>query len=218
MERLLTRDAALIAGANLIPLAGVLFAGWDPFTLLMLFWFETAVIGLWICVAVSIARQDAIDIKVSNGQGVRPGIGIGLFIAAHAGVFMLVHLFFLLGFRDMGSHAPEPGLLDLFPSLLFQRGLWLPLAGLFVVRGLIAILDHRDGRSLEPAVVGFYLRIVVMQFAIIAGGFFVILAGATVVPLILLVILRTAIDLGIEGFSDGLTKALSTRPAEAGRT
>ena len=124
MDRFLTRDAALIVGANLIPLTGVLFAGWDSFTLLMLYWFETAVIGVWICIAVSIARQPMLDIKANNGQPIKPGIGIGLFIAAHAGIFMFVHLFFLIGFREIGGGVRPLDIVELIPDLLIAKGLW----------------------------------------------------------------------------------------------
>ena len=91
----------------------------------------------------------------------------------------------------------------------------MPLAGLFLVRGLITVLDHRDGRTLEPPVVGFYLRIVVMQFVILAGGFFVIFLQGTLIPLILLVLLRTVIDVGIEGYSERITAALSAKRVKA---
>ena len=53
---------------------------------------------------------------------------------------------------------------------LIERGLWLPLAGLFVLRGLITVSDHAAGRPLEPTIIGFYVRIILMQIAIIIGG------------------------------------------------
>lgn len=212
MGNVATRDAALIVGANAIPILGVLLAGWDTFTLLILFWFESAVIGLWVCVAVTIGRQEMLAIaesKTAKGSmSLRPGIGAGLFIAAHAGIFMFVHLFFLVGFREIsGSGAFDVG--SIIPVQLIERGLWLPLAGLFVLRGLITISDHAAGRPLEPTIIGFYVRIILMQIAIIFGGFFVMLAGGTLVPLILLIILRAAIDLGIEPIVErlGISKA-----------
>ena len=52
-----------------------------------------------------------------------------------------------------------------------------------------------------------------MQLAILFGGFFVILIGGTVAPLILLIILRVAIDVGIEPIVERL--GLKDGPASA---
>jgi hypothetical protein len=163
---------------------------------------------------VTFSRQDTLTLRVARGEAIRPGLGIGLFIAAHAGVFMFVHMFFIFGFREIsGMHGSGPS--DLI-ALLLEGGLWLPLAALFALRGLITVSDHVDGRPLEPAIVGFYLRIIIMQVAIIFGGFVAVFAGGSIIPLVLLIGLRTAIDLGIEPIAErlgGLT-AQPERPAQ----
>lgn len=215
MLNMTARDAALIVGANAIPLLGVLLAGWDAFTVLMLFWLESAVIGIWVCVAVAISRQGPLEIQGMKGPPVQPGIGTALFILAHAGIFMLVHMFFLMGFNDIEGGGPD-GFFNPVATIgnqLIGHGLWLPLAGLFVLRGLITVSDHVADRRLEPIVIGFYVRIILMQLAILFGGFFVILIGGTVAPLILLIILRVAIDVGIEPIVERL--GLKDGPASA---
>jgi hypothetical protein len=195
-----TRDAALIVGANAIPLLGVVLAGWDAFTLLMLYWFESAVIGIWVCVSVAMG-DGRIEMFGATGDkgGFASGTGMALFIAAHAGIFMFVHLFFLFGFASI-NNVDEPGM-DVLLTLLIDKGLWLPVAGLFVLRGLVTVSDKLAGRPAGPVVLGFYLRIVVMQFVILLGGFFAILMGGSIVPLLILVALRIAIDVGIEPIS-----------------
>ena len=70
----------------------------------------------------------------------------------------------------------------------------MPLAGLFVITGLIAILDIRRDAPLGAVVAGFYLRIVVMQAVIILGGMLALAVGG-VALLVLLVIAKTAVDL-----------------------
>ena len=189
-----------------------MLAGWDAYTILMLYWFETAVIGLWVCAAVAISPRDSLNLPVDNGQKTKAGVGLALFIAAHAGIFMFVHLMFLTGFQ-MVSMSSGPSGPD-FGHLLFERGLWLPLAGLFLFRGLITLSDHAAGHPIEPTIVGFYIRIVVMQFVIILGGFFIALAGDALVPLLLLIGIRTAIDLRTEKLSEQVGVWLG-RAAEA---
>lgn len=214
-----TRDVALLVGANLIPLLGVLLAGWDPFTLLMLYWFESAVIGFWVCVAVATSRDQFSLFQQPGAQAAPSRIGEALFIAAHAGVFMFVHLFFLLGLSAVANlnRADDAGLLL---TLLVERGLWLPLAGLFLIRGLVTWSDRMADRPVGTTVIGFYLRILVMQFVILLGGLFIAIFASSLVPLILLIGLRLAIDIGIgpivERIGVTLAQAKSAGRAQAG--
>lgn len=218
----LTRDVALLVGANLIPLLGVLLAGWDPFTLLMLYWFESAVIGFWVCVAVATSRDQLSLFQQPGAQAAPSRIGEALLIAAHAGVFMFVHLFFLLGLSAVANlnRADDAGLLLTLLTLLVERGLWLPLAGLFLIRGLVSWSDRMAERPVGTTVIGFYLRILVMQFVILLGGLFIAIFASSLVPLILLIGLRLAIDIGIgpivERIGATLAQAKSAGRAQAG--
>ena len=219
LERYLTRDMALLVAANAIPLLGVLLAGWDAFTLLILYWFESAVIGLWVCVAIGMSTEKLAIFTRAGDPNAPSGIGAALFVAAHAGIFMFVHLMFLVGFRSVSSSGMDdvPALLM---RLLLEEGLWLPLAGLFLLRGLITVSDHVAGRPLGPVVTGFYMRIIVMQFVILLGGFVTLLLGDSVVQLILLIGLRLAIDVGIEPIAQRLklfANSEPSAPADPGR-
>ena len=44
-----TFTSMILILSNLVPLAGILFWGWDTFVLLCLYCLETAVIGFWTC-------------------------------------------------------------------------------------------------------------------------------------------------------------------------
>jgi hypothetical protein len=44
-RHLLRPSVLILVAANLVPLVGVIFWGWDAFVLLMLYWLETAVIA-----------------------------------------------------------------------------------------------------------------------------------------------------------------------------
>jgi hypothetical protein len=77
--------------------------------------------------------------------------------------------------------------------------LWLPLAGLFISHG-ISFFDNFLGRreyigaSMTQLMTAPYGRIVVMQLALIFGGWIVLLLKNPVPALALLVILKTALD------------------------
>ena len=72
----------------------------------------------------------------------------------------------------------------------------------------MTLSDKLAGRPVEPTVLGFYLRIIVMQFVILFGGFFILLLGSSLVPLLILIVLRVAIDLGIEPISRHISESL----------
>ena len=46
-----------LIGANLVPLAGVLFLGWDLASVIVLFWAESAVIGFYTALKMAIVGK-----------------------------------------------------------------------------------------------------------------------------------------------------------------
>ncbi|MES1239846.1 MAG: DUF6498-containing protein, partial [Chloroflexota bacterium] len=58
-----SRSAILLVAANLIPLVGVLLFGWSLWTILVLYWVENGIVGLWNVLRILLA-QGAILPKV----------------------------------------------------------------------------------------------------------------------------------------------------------
>ena len=201
-------SSLLLIAVNLLPLGGVLFWGWDAFVLLILYWFETAVIAFWAIVRVT-SRAGLADSEIRFANSTRqPGpIGTALFLTLHAGIFMGVHFVFLWvlfsGTWPEIVHGPR----DFFVKLVVDTGLWAPLLVIFLVRGAYEIRDRllRRLASDDPpspesklVLVGLYVRIFVMQLTIILGGFFAMAAGSNVFALALLVAIKTAVDLAVD--------------------
>ena len=86
-----TFTAVLIG--NLIPVAGVLFLGWDAAQILILYWIENVILGLLTLPRILAARRPQ-----SNASGDRLGnsIGAAAFFTVHYGVFCIGHLTFAL--------------------------------------------------------------------------------------------------------------------------
>lgn len=167
---------AALALGNLLPLVGVLAWHWDLGVILLLYWAESAIILLFSLV------------KLAMVAGVAAVFLVPFFIV-HAGVFMAVHLVFLLAlFVD----RPDAG--------------WLPLARDVAVGAATLFLSHlvsfvanavrRGERPAKPqdAMTGFYARIMVMQATIILGAFLLMALGSPVWALALLVVLKTGAD------------------------
>src|SRR3712207_5035022 len=51
-----SRSAVLLLAANLIPLVGVVFFGWSLLTILVLYWLENGIVGLWNVPKIILAK------------------------------------------------------------------------------------------------------------------------------------------------------------------
>lgn len=207
-RRLKAPSSLILLGANLLPLAGVLFWGWDAFVLLALYWLETAIIGFWMLVRIASAPASD-DLTFGEKQTIESRGALVLFLIVHAGLFMGVHFVFLWVLFSGGWSQKINGPVDFVGKLVIATGLWLPLIVLFIARGITLFYGPRLRAWLasEPAaatpadegtssVIGaFYARVVVMHIAIIFGGFLSFLGS--VGPLIVMIALKTAIDLGL---------------------
>ena len=213
---LLSPATLILLAANLLPLAGVLFWGWDAFVILVLYWFETAIIGFWTIVRVATASRDALGGITMTGTTRTPSpFGLALFFVAHAGIFMGVHFAFLWALFSGHWASRIHGLREFVEKLIIGTDLWIPLLVLFLARGIVsfyAAIGVRLQRWINPqrpvrtrpapsdsiarAIVGgFYARIIVMHVAILFGGFLSFFGS--IAPLIILIAIKTAVDLGM---------------------
>ena len=199
--------------ANLYPLIGVVLWGWDAFLLLMLYWMETVIVAFWTIVQIARFPPGAAGaLETNSGRKVTAPFALAGFFTLHAGIFISVHLVFLWTLFSGDWSRRTGGLPAFFRHAVGTEGLWVPLLFLFVARGafvLIGLLPDRmlpwyrrdEALSRQAAetkmnglLVGLYGRIVVMQVAIIFGGWFAMALGS-VAPLILLILGKTAADL-----------------------
>lgn len=209
----------LIAG-NLLPLAGVLFWGWDVFVLLILYWLETLVIAFWAIVKMLLPPDSPPPAGTEDGHAARAGRA--LFTIFHAGIFMVVHFVFLWTLFSGPWRARIAGVRDFWNEIIIGSDLWAPLLILFLIRfwQVFALrIERRLG--LVPAEVrepyeggvpgGLYTRIIVMQLTIIFGGWLALTLGGRMPALVLLVFLKTAVEL----FFDPMARRSASKP-EAG--
>jgi len=109
--------------ANLFPMVGVLFWGWDLFLLMMVYWAETGIIGFWGLVRLGMASRWMAFFYVP-------------FFCVHFGGFMAGHLLFLFTlFADpeiRQIRSVDVGI----QTILIDRGLWVALLALFISHGI----------------------------------------------------------------------------------
>ncbi|TVQ34843.1 MAG: DUF3137 domain-containing protein [Wenzhouxiangella sp.] len=170
---------ALLVLVNLIPVIGVLFWDWSVYTLVLLFWAENLIVG-----AFNVARMWVLW-RLRNDSKM---IVMIPFFCLHYGLFMLVHLMFLIWmFRPEGE------------SVLPLGVLWVPFLALAVSHG-VSFFTHFMGRGEykeakpDDLMSLPYARVLVLHVTILVGGFLVAYMGEPLVALIVLVMAKILID------------------------
>jgi len=172
--------------ANLVPVAGTLFLGWNLSDVLVLYWAESAVIGLFnICKIVMIGKFLAF-------------FAVPFFIG-HFGGFMAVHFLFIYTIFVKGIQGMNDPGNDLADVARLFIGLWPALAALFVSHAYSFYVNfirrgeyHRrtvGNQMSEP-----YSRIIFMQLVLILGGGLAMVLGQAEPVLIGVIALKIYFD------------------------
>lgn len=179
---ILRPSVLLLISMNLIPLVGVLLLDWNIGFIMLLYWMETVVIGVFNIPKMLSARLPP------QGETKRVGLAGGLFFAAfftvHYGGFNLGHYVFLKDMFDL----PPIGL-----------DVLIALAGLTLSHGVSLAVNwfgKREYEKTDPGVQMFkpYGRVILMHVVIIVSGFLVLGFKGALPVLILLIILKTYAD------------------------
>lgn len=195
--------------ANLVPLIGVFFLGWDAAAIVLLYWIENLIVGFF-----NILRMLVVKVESRSKQFQK--MFMIPFFCVHFGGFCAVHGFFLMAFFKIGSPddavAPSGAWLGpfIFLQLLYSvvmqlwhsrpPGLEWPAVGLFVSHGISFIKNFINGQQYLSQKLGDimmrpYKRIVLMHVAIIIGGLLVMKLGSPVALLCVLIFLKIGIDI-----------------------
>ena len=191
----------LLIAANLFPLAGVLLLDWDVGALVVLYWSENLVLGFY-----NILKM----VSVKGILAVFPA----LFFTFHYGAFCGVHGFFITSMMfdspaGFGNDEPWPLffvfiqlLLDVIDEVLaLAPQAWLiAFLGLMISHGYSFVSNfllggERDRAAIQSLMNAPYQRIMILHVAIIAGGFGVMALDEPLILLLVLVVLKLAMDI-----------------------
>ena len=168
---------------NALPIAGVWFLGWTVAEVMLLYWSESAVIGIFNLLKMFLVNPWASLIAAP-------------FFTLHYGGFMAAHLLLLNGFI-----LPSDGLApEFWEGGNLASPLTLAFLALFVSHG-ISFFQHFIGRAeyvdrdIRAQMGKPYDRILIMQFTLILGGFLVGIFDSTLLVLLLLIVLKITTDL-----------------------
>ena len=174
-------SVVILIAANLVPLYGVLFRGWQIFPLLFLYWFENVIIGMFNALKMLLCKSD-------NHKSAK--IAAALFFCIHYGLFTLVHGIFI--FVVFGGEVEVQS--------LWNEGFGWAMLDLFVSHGISFAFNYIKGgeykrTSLNKLMQEPYDRVVILHLTIIGGGFLMTVLQSPVAGLIMLVLIKIVIDL-----------------------
>lgn len=180
--------------ANLVPVFGVLVLGWEVFPLLFLFWSENVIVGVFNVLKMLLAAPE-------NPLGWAAKLFMIPFFCVHYGMFTFVHGVFVVGlfggqFRQ-GAHFPNG---ELFWRILQENHLGWAILGLAVSHGISFATNYLGNGEYKRASLPVlmqqpYGRIVVLHLTILGGGFLMAALHSPAAGLLLLVALKTVLDL-----------------------
>jgi len=174
---------------NLFPLYAVLFLKWTLFSIMFLYWLENVIVGFYNIFKMAKAKGTQTLNFTLNGKPASEcgnGAVIGFFIL-HYGIFMTVHGVFVFVLFGPPTMAPA----DFTWAFLL----------LFISHG-ISYFYNFIGRkeyetvSLSQQMAKPYSRLVIMHITILAGGFAAKVIGEPIWALMVMIVVKTAIDLG----------------------
>ncbi len=197
---LAARPVAVIAAVlgNLIPVYGVIALGWNASQILILYWIENVVLGV-----LTLARLRKV------AQSKPGGCFLTGFFVIHYGAFCAGHLVFALFLIEQFDPA--------FPGLgvtLQQPSVFWACAAIFGLNLFTQLREWwgpglwRDG-DFGQEMVKPYGRIVVMHLTVLIGAWLMLLTRAPVGAILLLCLLKAALDL----LTLSLRDVIKPRPA-----
>lgn len=195
-------SAFVLVATNLLPLAGVLWGGWSVFPLLLLFWCENVLVGIF----------NVLRMVVASGGGLGSQVGklfLIPFFTVHYGMFTLVHGIFVVAmfsgaFANTSGPAEPVASPDEMPAFvantLATYKLGWPLLALMLSHGysffanFIASGEFRRVGA-QDLMGRPYGRVVVLHVTILIGGFLALATGSHALALAVLIVLKIAVDL-----------------------
>ena len=172
--------------ANLVPIVGTVYLGWNLSDVLVLYWAESAVIGFFnVCKIIVLGRWMALL--------------AGPFFLGHFGGFMAIHFLFIYTIFVQGTEGMSSSGGDLADVAKLFVILWPALAALFASHAysffanFLGRGEYRR-RTIKDQMSEPYGRIIFMQIVLIFGGGLSMIIGQTGPVLIVVIGLKIYFD------------------------
>jgi hypothetical protein len=220
-SRVAVAGVLVLVVADLMPVVGVLFLGWEVFPIVLLYWLENVVVGVVTVLKMTYAEGDdaaapagALDAAAASPSATQQGAPRGPvarlrgdpararavgFFCFHYGLFTLVHGVFVIVIFGFGVLLPAQGSAGAGAGSVLSWWFLLAFLGLCASHGVSFWRNYLlDGEymtvTVEQAMFQPYGRVVVMHLTVIFGALLVTWLGTPLAGLLLLVALKTGFD------------------------
>jgi hypothetical protein len=176
-----THPILWIVVTNLIPVIGVFYADWSAYEIIMMYWFETMIIGFFALLTILTSNSE-------SNYFIR--IGLAIFFCIHFGGFCAIQgvFIFIMLKNDHGHHTD---------GLTYAV---IVLAGNYLLHFLNnQILSGKYKTEKAYSLFGIYGRVAIQQFVILIGGYFALSNNhdENKGMLLVMISLKTLVDLCI---------------------
>jgi Family of unknown function (DUF6498) len=210
-KRTLTQSDIFLIAANLLPVIGVWFFGWNPKEVFIVYCFETIIIGFYNLVKMAaITAVKKTDIWQNNGTQTRvSGFVFMLFFLVHYGMFVVVQMGLFFGVSGIGDEY-KIGFFNFFykwPQLITHDAM-IMLGVFFISYGYKTVTEFFIPGLYKTTPLGIqmfqpYMRIFIQQFAVILGSMFLVFgAGKIFILVFAFVKIAFEVYLNYEGVLD----------------
>ncbi|MEM7216729.1 MAG: DUF6498-containing protein [Pseudomonadota bacterium] len=182
----------LLVLVNLLPLVGVLLWDWDVWSVITLYWAENLVLGTYTLIKM-------VHAGLRLGRYVS-GLYSACFFTLHYGAFCYGHGAFIQDLFGAPVSADTFGPLGIFARA--DQLWWWAVGALFVSHGVSLLFNYfGQGEYLRESpgslMTSPYRRIVILHIAVLFGGLGVDALGSPVALIVVLVIVKTVVDLAL---------------------
>lgn len=183
---------------NIFPLVGVLFWQWSPLNIVLFYWAENIIIGIYVIARI----LSPINKAVRKAEEAFPAkLFLGLFFVIHYGMFCSAHGLFIFELFDQETLAFDGSLETVIPQGLqwfVNNGLTWTLVSLVVAHAIYYLNDlmNKNIESSSTEMGKPYKRIMVLHIAIILGGILAEkFANGAIAVMLLIILLRIGMDI-----------------------
>lgn len=188
-------SAIVLVLANLVPVFGVLCLHWEVFPLMLIFWMENVIVGVFALLRILLSEPTNV-LKWFGKVFMVP------FFAFHYGMFTMVHGIFVVALFGGGVAGTESVLRS--PGVIWQivkdQHLVWAVIGLVLSHGFsfgwnyLGRGEYRRA-SVDQLMTAPYARVVILHVTIILGGMLMMVLKSPAAGLAFLAGLKTVIDL-----------------------
>jgi hypothetical protein len=181
----LPTSALLLVITNLLPLIGVIWWGWNAYLLVLLFWCENVVVGVFNILRMVTANGGGLGGQLSK-------VFLIPFFTFHYGMFTFVHGIFVVAMFSGGFGTGTSGATSSLPASAGPGSLLSH--GFSFATNYIGSGEYR--RITAPELMGRpYGRIIALHVTILIGGFLALATNSHWAAMAILVAMKIAMDL-----------------------